>query len=381
MNFALTPEQEELQEAAIAFAQAELSAGIEERDRDGVFSRDVWQQLAEFGVPGLPVGQDFGGQGEGLMTVIAVMEGLGYGGRDQGMLFSLNASLWTNTIPVMEFGTAEQQAKYLPGLASGAVIGANAGTEPEAGSDIFSLTTRATRDGDQYVLNGAKTYVTNGGVADLYVAYATVEPAAGALGITAFLIESGTPGLSVGREIKKMGLRTSPMTELVLDNCRVPVSNRLGREGRGVEVFTCAMEWERGAILATCLGTMRRQLEMSIDYARTRRQFGHKIADFQAVTHRIVDMKVRLEAARLLVYRLGWLKDQGHPADLDAAMAKLFTSEASVQSSFDAMRTHGAYGYMAELGIEREMRDAIGQVFSSGTSDIQRNVIAQRLGL
>jgi alkylation response protein AidB-like acyl-CoA dehydrogenase len=381
LDFGLTPAQEELQAAVIEFAKRELNDGLRERDHASLFSHEGWRRCAEFGIHALPIPPAYGGQGEGLTTTIAVMEGLGYGCRDAGLLFSINASLWTNSIPILAFGSEEQKQKYLPGLCRGELIGANGGSEPGAGSDIFGLRTRAVRDGDHYVLEGSKTYVTNAQVADLIVTYATLNREWGLTGICAFVVERGTRGLRIGGELHKMGLRTSPMAEVFFEDCRVPAANLLGRAGRGAAVFNCAMEWERGCILATCLGAMRRQLEQCIEYAGERKQFGRTIGEFQSVSNRIADMKLRLDAARLLVYRIGWLKDAGRTAELEAAIAKLFTSEAFVQSSLDAMRTFGGYGFMTELEVERDARDAIGSLFSSGTSDIQRNIIARKLGL
>jgi hypothetical protein len=381
MDFALSREQEEMHAAAIEFARTGLGEGAMERDQKGEFFLAGWKKCAEFGVQGLPVPAAYGGGGASLSTTIAVMEGLGYGCPDHGLLFSLNASMWTNTVPILLYGTEEQKARYLPGLCSGELIGANCGSEPDAGSDIFGLRTRAVREGDHYVLNGAKTFVTNGPVADLMVTYATLNPDWGLHGLCAFIVERHTPGVVVSRELSKMGLRSSPMALMSFEDCRIPVANRLGREGRGAEVFTSAMEWERGCILATALGVMRRQLERCLAYARTRRQFGHAIGSFQAVAHRIAEMKLRLDVARMLVYRIGWLKEQEKSADLESALAKLYTSESFVQSSLDAMRTFGGYGFMTEYEIERELRDAVGELFSSGTSDVQRNVIARALGL
>ena len=209
--------------------------------------------------------------------MIAVMEGLGYGSKDQGLLFSINAHLWATTIPIIEYGTEEQRRKYLPRLAAGQLVGANAATEPDAGSDIFALRTRAERHGDCYVLNGVKTFVTNAPMADLIVTYATIDPALGPMGVTAFVVERGTPGLKFGKPFDKMGLRTSPMAEVFFENCALPAAQRLGREGRGAAVFECSMEWERGCIMANCLGVMRRQLEQCIRYAQSRKQFGKPI--------------------------------------------------------------------------------------------------------
>src|SRR4051794_20620195 len=231
-GFDLTPEQQEWQDAAIKFARSDLGQDMIRADREESFNHEGWKQCAKFGVLGMPVPTEYGGLGLGLPDVLAVMEGLGYANRDQGLLFSLNAHLWTNTIPLLIYGNEEQKQKYLHKLSSGELIGANAASEPDAGSDIFSMRTRAIRDGDHYVLNGTKMFVTNAPVADLFAAYATIDPALGPMGITAFLVERNTPGLTIPRKLEKMGLRTSPMAEVVFEGCRVPVANRLGREGR-----------------------------------------------------------------------------------------------------------------------------------------------------
>jgi hypothetical protein len=377
----LSDEHRRLQESAVAFARQALTHDVIAADASGEFSREAWRRCAEFGVLGMPIPEQFGGLGLGLTALLAVMEGLGYGTRDQGLLFSLNAHLWTNSIPILLYGTEAQRTALLPRLCDGSVIGANAASEPDAGSDIFSMRTRAVRDGDTYVLTGTKMFVTNAPVADLFVTYATIDPALGAMGITGFIVERDTPGLSISRELHKMGLRTSPMAEVIFDGCRVPAANRLGREGRGAEVFECSMEWERGCILASCLGVMRRQLEECVRHARERQQFGRPIGKNQSVANRIVDMRVRLETCRPLVYRIGLLKDGGKPAVLEAAMAKLHVSQCFVQSSLDAVQVFGGYGYMTEQQIERDLRDAVGSGLYSGTSEIQRNIIARALGL
>lgn len=377
----LTPEEAELQGAAIEFARERLGGSRVHADREEAFDHDGWRACAEFGVLGMPIPVEHGGVGLGLTKLLAVMEGLGYGTRDQGLLFSLNAHLWTNSIPILIHGTDDQRRRYLPGLCDGTLVGANGASEPDAGSDVFSLRTRAVRNGEGYVLTGTKTFVSNAPVADVFVVYATVDPKLGATGITAFIVDRDTPGLAVSRPLEKMGLRTSPMAELILDGCRVPVSNRLGREGRGAQVFDCSMEWERGSILATCLGAMRRQVETCAAHARSRKQFGKSIGKFQAVAHRIVDMKVRLDSCRPLVYRIGRLKDDQRPAVTEAAIAKVHVSECYVRSSLDAIQVFGGYGYMTEQEIERDLRDAVGSTIYSGTSEIQRNIIAASLGL
>ncbi len=377
----LAEEWARLQESAIAFARQALDHDVVAADASETFNRDAWRHCADFGVLGMPVPKEYGGLGLGLSALLAVMEGLGYGTRDQGLLFSLNAHLWTNTIPILRYGSEAQRSTYLPGLCDGSLIGANAASEPDAGSDVFGMRTRAVKDGDAYVLNGTKMFVSYATIADLFVAYATIDPALGATGITAFIVERGTPGLSISRKLHKMGLRTSPMAEVIFEDCRVPVTQRLGREGRGVEVFECSMEWERGCILASCLGVMRRQLEECIKHARTRKQFGRPIGKNQSVANRIVDMKVRLETCRPLVHRIGELKDRDQAAMLEAAMAKLYVSDCFIKSSLDAVQIFGGYGYMTEQQIERDLRDAVGSGIYSGTSEIQRNIIARALGL
>ncbi len=379
MNFDLTPEQQTLQSAAIEFARKELNNNMIERDAQQVFSRDGWEKCAAFGVQGMPIPKEYGGRGADPITTIAMMEGLGYGGSDQGLLFSINAHMWTNSIPLLTYGTTEQKKKYLPGLCDGSLIGANGASEPNAGSDIFSMQTRVRKDGSDYILNGGKIFVTNAPVADLFTMYATLDPQIGAAGICAFIVEKGTRGLSVGKKKDKMGLRTALMAELLLEDCRVPGTALLGREGRGVEVFSCSMAWERACILATCLGTMRRQLERCVEHARRRKQFGQAIGKFQSVANRIVDMKLRYETARLLIYKVGWLMQSEQSADMDAAMAKLYVSESFVKSCMDAIQIHGARGFLTEFELEREMRDSVGSTLYSGTSEIQRNIIARGL--
>jgi len=374
-------DQEELIRAALAFARKAFPDDTLVGDREETFDAEGWKQCGEFGLFGMPVPAEYGGLGLGLSPVIAVMETLGYAMADQGLLFSINAHLWTNVIPVLTYGTEEQKKAYLPKLATGECIGANAGSEPDAGSDIFSMRTRARKVGDRYVLNGTKTFVSNAQIADLFVTYATIDPALGPMGITAFLVPKSTPGLTVSKHIEKMGLRTSPMGEVIFENCEIPVTNRLGREGRGAGVFECAMEWERGCILANCLGVMRRQLEKAIAHCQSRKQFGKQIGKFQSVANRVVDMKLRLETSRSLVHRIGELKDQGKSAELEAAMAKLYVSENYVKSSLDLIQIFGGYGYMTEQRVERDLRDSVASTLYSGTSEIQRNIIAKCLGL
>jgi alkylation response protein AidB-like acyl-CoA dehydrogenase len=381
MNFELSEQQRELQKEATRFARGSLASGMRERDREARFDRALWQACADFGLLRMAIPEEHGGMGLSITDLIAVMEGLGYGARDLGLLFSLNAHLWTTSIPILEHGTAAQKERWLRPLSDGTLIGANAASEPGSGSDVFSMRTRAEKRGDHYVINGTKTFCTNAPVADLFVMYATINPALGPMGVTAFIVERSAPGVSVSKEIEKMGLRTSPMGEVIFEDCKVPVENRLGREGRGVGVFESSMEWERGCLLANPLGAMQRIIEACIAHARTRKQFGQAIGKFQQVQGHIVEMKVRLEACRPLIYRIGALKEQGKPTTMESAIAKLYVSESYVQTCLAAIQVFGGYGYMTEQEIERDLRDAVGSTLYSGTSEIQRNIIAKSLGL
>lgn len=381
MDDLLTPAQRSWFDAAVTFARSELVDDVASRDLEGTFHRDGYRRCGSLGLLGLPVPREYGGQGDDLLSAVSAVEGLGYGCPDTGLVFALGASLWTVTMPILAFGTEDQKRRWLPGLCDGTLFGANAASEPEAGSDIFSMSTRAEKRGDRWVLNGRKIWITGGAIADVLVVFATVDPGKGALGLTSFIVPKDTPGLRVVREIPKLGMRTAPMAELAFEDCELPLDALLEREGRGARVFNAALEWERGAILAGTLGTMRRQLERCVEHARKRKQFGQAISKFQAVSHRIVDMKLRLETCRPLVYNFARTKTRGEDATLEAAMAKLHVSECFVANSLDAVRLFGASGYVSETGIERDLRDSVGGVIFSGTNDIQRNIIAARLRL
>ncbi|HYA23931.1 MAG TPA: acyl-CoA dehydrogenase family protein [Terriglobales bacterium] len=381
MDFSWNEEQLAFRREITRFAQKELNDNVIERDRTEEFSWEGWNKCARMGIQGLPIPQEYGGGGADALTTVAALEALGYGCRDNGLLFSINAHMWSSEIPLASFGTEEQKRRYLPKLTSGEWIGLHAMTEPMSGSDAYHLRTRAERKGDCYVLNGSKTFITNAQHASLFIIFANVKPDNDPNGVTAFLVEKGTPGLVVGQKLHKMGLRTSPMAELGLVDCAVPATNLLGREGGGQAIFTASMEWERTCILASYLGTMQRLLENSVKYARERHQFGEPIGKFPAVSNKIADMDVRLETARLVLYKAAWVKSQGRHALKEASIAKLHVSEAAVQSCLDAIQIHGGYGYMTEYEIERQLRDAISSKIYSGTSDIQRVIIAGLHGL
>lgn len=381
MDFTWTKEQLQFKESVVKFAQQELNEDMIGRDRESVLSRENWKKCAAMGILGLAIPERYGGTDVDILTTVLIMEGLGYGCKDNGLIFAMNAQLWSVQQPILQFGTEEQKCKYLPHLCSGEMIGAHGMSEPASGSDAYSLRMRAERVDGGYVLNGTKTLISNAPVCDMALVFASVDLSKGIGGVTGFLVDRGTPGFSTSKNMEKMGLRTSPMGELVLEDCFIPEENRLGKEGAGMSIFNSSMEWERSSILASHIGAMERQLEESIRYVRTRRQFNQPIGKFQSVSNRIAEMKVRLETARLLLYKVAWLKKQGKTAVLEAAMAKLYLSECYVQSSLDAIRLRGGYGFMTEFEVERELRDSVGGLLYSGTSDIQRNIIARWLGL
>jgi alkylation response protein AidB-like acyl-CoA dehydrogenase len=377
----LTAEQRALQEEVALFARRELNDELEARDHDGVFSRETWAKCAEFGLLGLPVPTAYGGAGADATTIAAALEGLGYGSSDNSLIFSLNAQMWACETPIARFGTEAQKQRYLPGLCDGTIMAAHGMSEPGSGSDAFGLATTASESGDGWILDGSKTFVTNAPESDVFVIFATTNRELGFAGLCAFLLERGTPGLSVGRPFSKMGLRSSHMSEVSLADCHVPGDALLGAVGSGMAIFNSSMRWERGLILASAVGTMRRQLERSVEYAQAREQFGQPIGSFQAVAHRLVEMRLRLETSRLMLYRFAALLDSNTAGDLDAALTKLHLSESLIQSSLDVLQVHGAYGYVTEAGIERDIRDALGSRIYSGTSEMQRNVVARHLGL
>jgi alkylation response protein AidB-like acyl-CoA dehydrogenase len=382
MDFNLSADQQEAYADALRFAKAELHGDVVARDRDHVFPADLWKKCGTRRIQGLPVPEALGGRGLDPLTCTLVLEGLGNGCSDAGLCFSLGAHVATASVPVWKFGTPEQHARYLRGLCDGSIVGVGALTEPGAGSDAAAIATTANPDGKGYVLAGTKRYISDAAIADLIVLYAMTDPQKGFHGgMTAFLIDTDRPGFRVTRTFSMMGLRTAPIGEIVLDDVRVSADAVLGGVGGGATVFQTAMDWERVFLMASQIGAMQRVLDRSIQHARTRKQFRQAIGKFQAVAHRLVDLNVNLEAARLLVYRAATRLDKSKAVSLDAAMAKLFASEAAVETALDAIRTHGASGYVVDNELERALRDAVGSTIYSGTSDIQRNIIARWLGL
>ncbi|QXD14935.1 acyl-CoA dehydrogenase family protein [Rhodocaloribacter litoris] len=382
MDFNLSEEQRVLRNEIIRFARKNLNAGVIERDRSQTFPRDLWLKCGEMGLQGLPVPERYGGVGLDPLSTAIALEAFGYGCEDGGLAFSICAHLLACVIPVWKHGSEAQKEKYLPGLTSGTLIAVNAMSEPGSGSDAYAMKTRAVREGNGYRINGTKIWSTNGPVADLAVVYAVTDPEKGYYGgISVFLVEKDTPGFAPGQKFEKMGLRTSPIGEIVLEDVWVPEEAMLGGPGAGTLIFTQSMEWERVCIGAMHCGTMHRLLDKVVAYARTREAFGQKIGKYQAVSHKIVDMKIRLEAARLLAYKAATRLDKARDVAVDASVTKVFVSEALLQTALDAVQIYGGNGFMTEYEVERVLRDAVGGKIYSGTNEIQRNMLAKWLGL
>ena len=375
----LSAEQRVLHDDLAEFGRG-LGGDLVERDRTQEFRRADWVACARQGVLGLGVPSRYGGAGHPAVTCAGAMEGLGLGCRDNGLLIALGAHMWAVQFPILTFGTESQRQGLLPPLIDGRMIGAHAITEAGSGSDAMSMAATARRDGDGYVLNGTKRFITNAPVADVFVVYANLNPRLGFTGVTAFLVERNRPGLTVRNGQERAGLRTAPWGELVLDECRVPADNRLGAEKQGSAVFAATMAWERALILAPMLGMMRRQHETAVAHVRSRRQFGQIIGRFQAVADSVVDAWIRLETARLLTYQAAADLDEGISSALPE-LVNLEISEAAVQSSLTTMKLLGGLGYTKEAQVERNLRDALGTRISSGTSEMLSVVIAAKLGL
>lgn len=348
--------------------------------RDDATPDGGWRRLAAEQVMALPVPRDHGGLGLDAATCAYALEGLGYGYRDIGLLIAVGAHTWAVELPLLRFGTARQRQEYLPALASGRLVGAHAITETESGSDALSLASVARRDGTRYILGGRKRFVANAPTADVFIVYATLGREFGFTGVTAFLVHRDQPGVRVEEERRKSGLRSCGWGQVVLDECVVDRNRLLGAEKQGSAIFATVMAWERTLLLAPLLGAMERQIEECVARARSRRQFGRRIGSFQSVANRIVDMRLRLEAARGLVYRAAWELSRNERS-MFAELAKLAVSETAVAVFQDAMEIFGADGYTEDAGMAERLRDALGTRVSSGTSDLQRSVVAAKLGL
>ncbi|VEP17545.1 Acyl-CoA dehydrogenase [Hyella patelloides LEGE 07179] len=382
INFAWDAEQLAFRQSVVDFAQQELNHDLIEKDKSSQFDRVAWNKCAEFGILGWSIPQEYGGQGNDPLTVILGLEGLGYGCRDNGLVFAINNHLWSCVVSILNFGTQAQKQKYLPALCEGKSIGGQALTEPDSGSAAFDMKTEAVRHEDYYILNGTKTFVSSAPVADVYIAFARTNPDLDIQkGISTFIIDKNLPGLTIEKELSLSGLRTSPMGELVFQDCKVSIDRCLGKEGQGYNIFQSTIGWERSFLFASHVGIMERILEKCVKYARKRRQFGQHIGSFQAVSHKIAEMKMRLELAKLMIYKIGWLKKEGKRAFLESSISKIFISEGLVKTCRDAIQIHGARGYITDYELERELRDSIAGTIYAGTSEIHRGIIATLLGL
>ncbi len=380
MNFTLTEEQILFKREVIRFAKKEIVPRVREHDLKAEFDFESWRKLGEFGLLGLHFPEEFGGSGADVVTSVLAGEALGEAGVDGGLTLSLGAHTYLCADTIYSHGNDEQKKKYVPKLASGEWIGCMGLTEPGAGSDVASLKLKAERKDDGWLLNGTKMFITNGSIADVAVIYGKTSPEGGHAGISAFLVEKGTEGFSVSRNLHKMGVRTSPTSELIFEDCWIPKENLLGFEGGGFLMALQTVEWDRSALVAPFVGSMQYLIEKSARYATERRQFGRPIAAFQATKHKLADMKIFMEAARSLVYRIAWAKDQGRPLNhLEAAVAKLFVGDWSLKPVNDAMLLHGGYGYTHEYDVERVFRDGRLAPIGGGTSDIQKTIISRMM--
>ncbi|MCC6696658.1 MAG: acyl-CoA dehydrogenase family protein [Candidatus Hydrogenedentes bacterium] len=382
MDFSLTEDQRQLRDRMAKFAQLELNSGAIERDRDQVFPHDLWKRCGEMGLQGLPVPPEYGGEGLDPLSTAIALEGFGYGCRDAGLLFAVCAHLLACVVPISLHGSGAVKKKYLPGLCNGTLIAVNGMTEETSGSDAFHMASRAAADGDGYRISGVKTLATNAPIANLAVIYAVTDEKKGAHGgITGFVVETNTPGLRQGQRFDKLGFRTAQMGRLDFKDVVVPKENVLGGAGGGSTIFTQSMEWERICIAACHVGAMQHLMERAIEYARTRTAQGSPIGKYQAVSHKIADMKIRLETARLLVYhaasRIGKARDNA----MNASMVKVYASECLQKTAMDTIQIFGGHGILTENELERALRDSIGSSIYSGTNEVQRNIIASWLGL
>jgi alkylation response protein AidB-like acyl-CoA dehydrogenase len=375
-----TEEQRDLRDGIAPWCEA-FSEGHLARDGASEFDPRVWKLVRESSILGLPFQERWGGLGQDLPTTMYVLEEFGRRCRDGGLSFSISTQIVSAGIPLQRFGSERLKERYLPGICDGGTVTAHAITEPDSGSDALAMRTRARPDGDGWILDGGKTFITNAPIADLITVYARTDPDRGPLGITAFLVERGTPGLTIGPPMEKMGLKTSPLAEVHLDSCPVPHDRVLGRPGLGFLILDHVMKWEILLCFVIALGEMQHRLERCLAYAKERRQFGKPIGSYQSVANKLVDMKIGIETARLWMYETARRLQDRQDVQSEIAVCKLLVSEANLASALSAVQIFGGSGYMAETGLEKDLRDAVGGTIYSGTSDIQRNRIAAMLGL
>ncbi len=382
MDVELSEAQRLIRDTVREFTRREIAPIADAIDREDRFPRELWPKLGALGVLGINAPEAYGGAGADLLAGVLAIEEMGKASASVALSYGAHANLCVNTLTVN--GTAEQKQRYLPPLCAGTHVGALALTEPEAGSDAVGIRTTARREGDVYVLNGRKMFITNGSVADTLVLYAKTEPEAGSRGITAFVIEKGFAGFAVGQTLDKLGHRGSPTAELILDDCQVPAGNILGELNRGVTVMMQGLAIERAFLSGQCIGMAEAALEDSIAYARERKQFGQRIGDFQLIQAKLADMYTEIEAARWLVYSTAVRAEaasqgMGGGMDKEAAAAILFAAEVCMRAANQAVQIHGGYGYMNEFRVSRYLRDAKLLEIGAGTSEIRRLVIGRAL--
>jgi alkylation response protein AidB-like acyl-CoA dehydrogenase len=378
MDFSFSNEQLMFKEQVLRFAAKEIVPRAQEHDLRGDFDFHSFRKLGEFGILGLHFPECFGGSDADVVTTVLAGEALGEAGVDGGLTLAYGAHSFLCADTIFAHGTAAQRAKYLPKLAAGEWIGCMGLTEPGAGSDVASMTTRAEKVGDCYVLNGNKMFITNGPVADVAVVYAKTGKDLRHAGISAFVVEKERAGFSAGSNLIKMGVRSSHTSELIFEDCEIPAENLIGQEGAGFQMALQTVEWDRSALLAPFIGGMTYVLKRCVRYARERRQFGRAIGQFQAIKHKLADIKIFIEAARSLCYRIAWCKDQGRPLNhLEAAVAKLFVGDWSLKPANEAMVLHGGYGYCHEYEVERYFRDSRLAPIGGGTSEITKKIISK----
>jgi len=376
VDFLLNEEQKMLQTTVRDFAREKLAPTADELDRKQEFARDNFRMMAEMGLLGLGIPPEYGGSGGDELSVAIAVEELAKACAATADI--LDAHLCLCAAPINRFGTEEQKQRFLPALVKGEKVGAMAITESEAGSDVSNVQMTATRDGEDYILNGTKIFITNGDVCDVVLLFANV-PELGERGMTAFLVEADMPGYSRGKKYDKLGMRAATNADQVLEDCRVPAANRLGDEGRGMRIFLELIDHGRIGIAAQGNGITGAILERAVDYAKSRKQFGAPIASYQAISWRLADMYTELEASRLLTYQAAWLADKGLPFRTQAAMAKLYATELAMRASTLGIQVFGGYGYMMDSPMQRYFRDAKLTEIYEGTSEVQRMVISASL--
>jgi len=377
MPFQLTEEQQMMRDMVRKLAENEIAPRAAEIDRTHEFPWENIKKMGELGLMGVPIPEEYGGAGCDFLSYIITIEEISRACASTGVILAVHTSV--GTFPILYFGTEEQKQKYIPKLASGQFIGAFALTEPNAGSDPANMKTTARLEGDHYIVNGTKIFITNGGVADVYCTFVVTDKSKGHKGITALLVDKDTPGFSVGKKEEKMGLNGSQTTELIFDNARVPKENLLGKEGEGFKVAMSLLDGGRIGIGAQGLGIAQAALDAAVAYAKERVQFGKPIAQQQAIQFMLADMATEVEAARCLVYRAARMRDMGLPYGKEASMAKRYATDTAMKVTTDAVQIFGGYGYCKEYPVERYMRDAkITQIYE-GTNQIQRIVIAKHV--